>query len=283
MKKFIQVAAHMGNLTLADGTKLPHNTMISYESAYDVGADMIEMDLHMTRDGQIVMIHDTTLDRTTDTSGLIADMTLAEVKKADAGIKFGERFRGARVPEFSEFLELTRRDDKMLFNFEFKDYFKSKVFDDPANDFAKRCADRILSMVEEYGLGDRCVVNSFDGMLLRYIEQKYDGRYKLHGFYPYQINGFDPARPDSRPEKLYCACLFNRSYTADGKSVAGDGPVNPKADFDAVIKDGVRPWVGAGVVTKEQFALCGEYGAELATSNDPAAAMRYLSELGYRG
>jgi len=277
MKKLL-IAAHMGNLTAADGTRLPDNSMLSYRSAYEIGADMIEMDLHMTGDGEIVMIHDTTIDRHTDMTGLIENMSLRQLKEADAGIKFGEQFKGTRIPEFSEFLELTRQDKTMTFNFEFKDYFKSKEFDDPANDFAKKSADRIIEMFEEYGLGERCVVNSFDGMLLRYIEQKYNGRYKLHGFYPYSIIGADAAKADSRPDSLYCACLFN--VDVPGR-VKPEGPVNPKEDFDALIADGVRPWVGAGVQKAEDIVKSVEYGAELITTNNPLYVMKVRAEAGY--
>ena len=74
----IETAAHRGNV---DG--FPENTMPAFESAYEIGVDMIELDLRMTKDGEIVVIHDATVDRTSDGHGNVSDMTLAELKKLD--------------------------------------------------------------------------------------------------------------------------------------------------------------------------------------------------------
>jgi len=276
---YIQVAAHRGNVTARDGSRIPENTMSAYLSAYEIGVDNIEIDLHMTKDGEIIIMHDGTLDRTTDMTGKISEMTLEEIRRADAGIKCGEKFKGEKVPTFREFLEMTKRDDKMTFNLEFKDYFKSPVFDDPSNDFAKECADKIIAMVEEYGIADRCYVNSFNGILLYYIEKKYGGKYRLHGFYPYSIIGADVNIPESRPENLYCACLFNIDRP---NYVKPEGPVNAPEDFDALRADGVQPWVGAGIRSKEDILKAAEYGAMLFTSNEPLYVMQVLEEAGYR-
>jgi len=261
---FIEVAAHQGNL--AD---CPANTMPGFLSAYEIGADMIELDLHMTKDGEIVIIHDGNLARTTDVSGEIAELTLEEIRRADAGIKRGEQFRGTRVPTLREFCEMAvKMDDKMQFNFEFKDYIRA------FGDRAKVCADKIIEMVDSYGLWERSFVNSFDGALLRYIEEKYDGRFRLHGFYPYSILG------EVRPKKLYCACLWK--YNKPDGTPAFEGVVNPKEDFDALIADGVRPWVGASIRSIEDMQLAASYGAELITSNQPAFMMSELARVGLR-
>ena len=261
---FVEVAAHQGNMA-----KCPANTMPGFLSAYEIGADMIELDLHMTKDGEIVIIHDGDLTRTTDRSGPIADMTLEEIRQADAGARWGEAFRGTPVPTLREFCEMAaEKDSRMQFNFEFKDYIRT------FGDRAKICADKIIAMVDEYGLWERSFVNSFDGALLRYVEEKYDGRFRLHGFYPYGILG------EVRPKKLYCACLWK--YKKPDGTPAFEGVVNPKADFDALIADGVRPWVGASIRTIEDMQLAASYGAELITSNDPAFMLSELTRVGLR-
>jgi len=261
---YIEVAAHQGNIAA-----YPHNTMPAFRSVYEIGADMIELDLHMTKDGEIVIIHDGTLDRTTDKTGTISEMTLEEVRMADAGIKRGEKFRGTKIPTLTEFCEMAvQMDSKMQFNFEFKDYIRN------LGDFAKVCADTIIATVDSYGLWERSFVNSFDGALLRYIEEKYDGRFRLHGFYPYGILG------EIRPEKLHCACLWK--YNNPDGTPAFEGPVNPKADFDALIADGVEPWVGASIRTIEDMSLAASYGAKLITSNEPAFMMSELARVGLR-
>ena len=159
----MEVAAHRGNV---EG--FPENTMPAFESAYSLGVDMIELDLRMTKDGEIVVIHDPSVDRTSDGHGLVSDMTLAELKELDFGIKTGEKFRGTRIPTFREFLELTRRDDKMQFNFELKDYIHDK-----GEKFALESASKAIALFEEYGLADRLYINSFEGDLLLWIDKTY--------------------------------------------------------------------------------------------------------------
>ena len=261
---YIEVAAHRGNV--ADH---PENTMAAYRSAYEIGADMIELDLHMTKDGEIVLIHDGDLARTADVSGEIRSLTLEEILRADVGVKKGAQFAGARVPTLREFCEyVAAKDNKMQFNFEFKDYFRH------GEEWARVSADKTIAMIDDYGLWERSFVNSFDGKLLRYIEQKYDGRFRLHGFYPYDILG------STRPEKLYCACLW-KYKNADG-SPAFDGVVNPKSDFDALAAEGVRPWVGASIRSIEDMVCAAERGAELITSNEPGFMIAELEKAGLR-
>ena len=261
---YIQVAAHRGNVAA-----YPENTIEAFSSAYDIGADMIELDLHMTKDGEIVVIHDGDLRRTADVSGEIRKLTLDEIKRADVGIKKGAEFKGMRVPTLREFCELvSAKDSKMQFNFEFKDYFKD------GEEWAKVCADKIISTVDGYGLWDRSFVNSIDGRLLSYVEKKYGGRFRLHSFYPYVLLG------EIRPERSYCACLWK--YHSEDGTPAFEGVVNPKEDFDALIADGVRPWVGASIRTVEDMMLAASYGAELITSNEPEFMINELKRVGLR-
>ncbi len=257
----IEVAAHRGNMAL-----FPENTLPAFRSACEIEADMIELDLHMTKDGKIVVAHDSDFLRTADHPGKIHEMTLAEIKKIDVGKKRGAEFTGYTVPTLEEFLDLMKQiGENMTFNFEFKDYFHVL-----GSEFACESADRAIKLINEYGLWDRAFVNSFDGRLLEYIEHKYDGRFRLHGFYPYEIVSNTKA-------KLYCACLFNQ-HMVDGKWVSGDSPVNPLEDFSRVKADGIHPWVGAGVQTEADVLLAVERGAELFTSNDPAGLMEILKK-----
>jgi glycerophosphoryl diester phosphodiesterase len=76
------VIAHQGG----DGV-WPGDTMYAFEMAVEIGADVLEMDAHITQDGQIVLMHDETVDDTTEGTGLIEDMTLAELKQLDAAYK----------------------------------------------------------------------------------------------------------------------------------------------------------------------------------------------------
>ncbi|NEB00789.1 glycerophosphodiester phosphodiesterase family protein [Streptomyces sp. SID13726] len=79
----------------------PENTLRSFTAAQQAGLDVIELDLHLSKDGALVVMHDTDVDRTTDGTGPIAEKTLAELRALDAG-------RGERVPEFEEVLDAVR-------------------------------------------------------------------------------------------------------------------------------------------------------------------------------
>ena len=86
----------------------PENTLIAFEKALEIGVDEIELDLHSTVDGHLVVMHDATVDRTTDGTGGIGELTLAEIKALDAGRVFGEQFRDERVPTWEEALDLVQ-------------------------------------------------------------------------------------------------------------------------------------------------------------------------------
>lgn len=86
--------------------KCPENTLTSFRAALDLGVDALEFDLHLSRDGHIVVIHDATLERTTDGTGRVQEKTLAELKRLDAGGWFSPCFAGERVPTLEEVLAL---------------------------------------------------------------------------------------------------------------------------------------------------------------------------------
>ncbi len=89
----------------AGGVLAPENTIAALEVGIEAGIDLIEIDIHLTSDGQAVVFHDDTLDRTTNGSGPIANVTLAQVKQLDAGSWFSPEFAGERVPTLTEFMQ----------------------------------------------------------------------------------------------------------------------------------------------------------------------------------
>jgi glycerophosphoryl diester phosphodiesterase len=102
------IVAHRGAAASA-----PENTMEAFRLGVEAGADAIELDVHLTADGQLAVIHDETLDRTTDRTGRVADLTMDQVREADAGATFSREGdsgfpfaeRGLRVPTLPEVLE----------------------------------------------------------------------------------------------------------------------------------------------------------------------------------
>jgi len=96
-----QVVAHRGNSSVA-----PQNTLAAFEAAWRAGADSIELDVQLTADGEVVVIHDDTLDATTDGSGRVDGLPLAGVLAVDAGSWFAPAYAGQRVPTFAEVVDL---------------------------------------------------------------------------------------------------------------------------------------------------------------------------------
>ncbi len=82
----------------------PENTIPALQEAVRLGAHMIEFDIQLTKDGALVLMHDATVDRTTDGKGKVADLTLAEIQALDAGVKIDAKFAGTRTPTFEEAL-----------------------------------------------------------------------------------------------------------------------------------------------------------------------------------
>jgi len=140
------VIAHQGG----DGI-LPGNTLQAFKHADGLGVDVLEMDVHQTRDGVLVIMHDATVDRTTDGSGAIVDMDLATIKTLDAAYHWPfdgtspERGRGFRVPTLDEVLETF---PQQRFNIEIKQETPS-------------IADGLCTLLRERGVVERTLVASF--------------------------------------------------------------------------------------------------------------------------
>jgi len=117
-----QIYAHRGSKG-----NYPENSMLAFKKAIEAGVDGMEFDIHMTKDGELVVIHDATLDRTTTGSGYIKDYTLAEIKQLSIGAKFTEfkqydaSWDDERVPTLAEVLQLCKAHELEV-NIELKTY-----------------------------------------------------------------------------------------------------------------------------------------------------------------
>jgi glycerophosphoryl diester phosphodiesterase len=107
------VIAHRGASSAA-----PENTMAAFALAIDLGADGIELDVRRSREGQLVVIHDASVDRVTGAAGEVAAMSLEELRGLDAGVRFNARFAGERIPTLREVLSLAR--GRLLVDIELK-------------------------------------------------------------------------------------------------------------------------------------------------------------------
>jgi len=133
----------------------PPNTLAAFEKAIELGADGVEFDVHLSADGVPVVIHDFTVDSTTDGSGRVAEMTLAQLKQLDAGSHFDPAFAGERIPTLGEVLEAV--GGRLLLNIE----LKSTSLRDNGLEQA------VIAQVEQHSLGDSVLFSSFNPFSLR--------------------------------------------------------------------------------------------------------------------
>jgi len=103
------ICAHRG-----DRAEYPENTVPAFRAAVEKGAAMVEFDVHRCKTGELVVMHDDTIDRTTTGRGRWRDLTFAELRAVDAGVRRGERFRGVRVPTFDEAIDCFPTDKVWL-------------------------------------------------------------------------------------------------------------------------------------------------------------------------
>jgi len=148
------VIAHRGASAVA-----PANTMPAFERAVELGADGIEFDVHLSADGVPVVIHDFAVDATTDGSGRVAQMTLAQLKQLDAGSHFDSAYTGERIPTLEEVLQTF--ENRLLLNVE----LKSVSLRDNGLERA------VLALVARYELGSRVLLSSFNPFSLRRAKQ----------------------------------------------------------------------------------------------------------------
>jgi len=128
----------------------PENTLEAFRLAMDMGADGFELDVHMSRDGQLMVIHDDTVDRTTNGTGLVKELTLSQLQALDA-CNGMEAYRGARIPTLGEVFDLVR-DTKHIVNVEVKtdDWFYPGI------------EEACLALAKEKGMEDRVIYSSFN-------------------------------------------------------------------------------------------------------------------------
>jgi len=139
----IRVIAHRGFSGQA-----PENTLIAIRQAIEVGADMVEIDVTVTADGHVILLHDETLDRTTDSAGLPTAKTLEEIRKLDAGSWFAPEYAGEGIPTLTEALETVK--DRILINVE----IKSEAVEHGV-------VPKVAALIIEHEMLDQVVVSSF--------------------------------------------------------------------------------------------------------------------------
>ncbi len=153
-KKRPLVIAHRGGKGLA-----PENTMKAFQNAYDLGVDVLELDIHAAKDGTLVVIHDETVDRTTDGKGAVINLNYSEIEKLDAGYHwtndggktFPFRGKGVKIPTLREVFE---KFPDIIINIEPKSDMPAPV-------------DSLCLMLKEFNRKDKVIVGSFNDSILQ--------------------------------------------------------------------------------------------------------------------
>ena len=137
----------------------PENTIPSFELALTQGADAIELDAKLTSDGQIVVFHDATIDRTTEGTGRLAQKTLAELRSLDAGSFFSDQFRGTKIPTLEEVFEAVGK--KIFINVELTNYATPR----------DALVEKVCALVRKHGLEKSVTFSSFFASNLRQAQR----------------------------------------------------------------------------------------------------------------
>ena len=151
----METIAHRGNVARA-----PENTMAAFRSAIDLGVDMVEMDLQLTRDGAVVVVHDEELGRTVPGKGQVQERTLVQLQELDAGGWFAPAFAGERIPTLEQVLDLFKPTPVQI-NLE----LKTNQIPYPG------LAERVVAQVLEQGMEEQVILSSFNHETLRAVQQ----------------------------------------------------------------------------------------------------------------
>ena len=141
----------------------PENTLPAFHAAKSAGATTVEIDVVLTKDGEPIILHDLSVDRTTDGYGFAADLTFEQIRELDAGARFDPRFAGAKVPSLREALEWARRDSMGI-------VLEIKEAEQP-----ELAADRVAGLLEATGTSGQVIVISFDHIVLKAAAGRHTG------------------------------------------------------------------------------------------------------------
>lgn len=148
-----KITSHRGNSVQA-----PENTLLAFEYAIRDMSDYIELDVQETADGELVVIHDPSLKRTTGINKKVREVTLAYIKTLDAGSFFGEEFKDEQVPTLAEVFELV--DGQVRLNIEIK----------PTDENIERIAKKVVDLIEEYDIANSSIITSMKYDVLKAVK-----------------------------------------------------------------------------------------------------------------
>jgi glycerophosphoryl diester phosphodiesterase len=144
------VIAHRGASAAA-----PENTLASFKLAADLGADAVELDVKLTRDGALIIMHDETVDRTTNAKGKVRDLTLAQFRQMDAGAWKAPQYKGEPVPTLEDVFDAVA--GRVWINVELTNYYAR----------GDSLVPTVVALIQKMNLQKRVLLSSFDPFNLR--------------------------------------------------------------------------------------------------------------------
>jgi len=144
----------------------PENTMIAFKAAVDAGVQMVELDVHLARDRKLVVMHDDTVDRTTNGKGSVDEYTLPELKKLDAGYWFHPRFAGEQIPTLKEVLR--QLSPRVLINIEIKSDYGQNPY------VSGVIEEAVLDLLKLEDAFAAVIISSFDPRIIENIKRAND-------------------------------------------------------------------------------------------------------------
>ena len=213
------VIAHRGASFYA-----PENTHSAFKMAINMKAEMIELDISITKDGVPVVIHDETVDRTTSETGLVSNFTLAELKELETGAWFNPEYDGEPFPTLEEVLRYTK--DKIALNIEIKT-------EAVTNEVKGGIVEKSLKLVKDAGVENQVIFSSFDYRVMVHLEKLAPKMPKALLYEKSQSGGLMP----SELVKKYNVNAFNCSYTQLSKEWIYDLTSNKIPFFIYTVND----------------------------------------------
>ena len=254
----ILFGAHRG-----DRKHCPENTMPAFRAAAEIGCDVIETDVRTTKDGHLILIHDRDVVRTTNGSGFVDQMTLEEIRALDAGGWKDPAFAGEKIPTVVEFLDFISKTD-LLINWELKEYPEEL-----GEAQAYGCVDKLVELIDRYGLAERSMMNSFSQKVLEYVDKKWPGKFMIHGYIGY-------TKKDVSESPLESFLDWTAIWRKDADHITGFAEDYAYADEREILTCILVP------DTEEQYKKALDMGCRMFTSDDPAAGVAVLKKLGKR-
>ena len=227
----------------------PENTLTAFQKAFEMGANGIELDVQMTKDGELVVCHDETIDRTSNRSSDLKDMTLAELKSLD--FSCGQKdFAGVTIPTMREAFELIAPTD-MIINIELKTGIV----------FYPGMAEKLLELTSECRFSDRVIYSSFNHYTIKHIRE---------------------IAPEAKLGFLYADGTIDMPSYAIKHGVQALHPALYNIQFPGFIEECHQRGLAVNVWTvneEEHLVLCCKAGVDAIITNYPDKAFEIIGRL----